>query len=170
MNIGVLLRFLAVPAMIVVGYGAFLVAAPWRTLSVGDYAVRQHKLTGKVEMRNGDVWTRIADDPYVEALPAEKLRYVAVSNVVWGPDGLLCARLENRTDEPMTGRLAVRLLRKEARRDQRLAIGGDRTFRINLTLPPRTPVPIVLDTNLETPDTTKVRTFLSLQPTSYSGT
>jgi hypothetical protein len=169
MNVRILLRFLAVIAGAFLLYGVYLLLFPWQNWKIGESAVRRNNITGVVEVQDNGKWIRPQDDPYAAAIPPEKFPYIVLSHSTWGPEGLLVTHLTNRTDQLIEGRLALHLILWDMKLQRRLNIGGDRTLRLNVTLPPKTPIPIALDTNLQSPDPRTVRTILAIQPTAYSG-
>jgi hypothetical protein len=128
--------------------------------------VRRNRLTGIAQVKIGEVWTDYQDDPYSEAIPQERLQDIRLTNVAWGADGLLCVRAENRSETPVRGRVAFHIIRRKST-DMRML--PDRTLRVTIDIAPKATIPLLIRTNLPTPDPKRLRTTVELQPVSYSG-
>ena len=166
------MRITALPRIAVViaaGLAALVVyqfMTRWQTMPVDGYDVRRNRLTGVAQVKNGDTWTDFQDDPYSTAIDAARLPEVRLSNVTWGPDGLLCVRAANRSAQAFQGRVAFRILQRKIS-DSRLL--PDRTLRVTVNIPAYQTVSLLIRTNLPTPDSKRIRSTVDLQPISYSG-
>lgn len=152
-----------IAAVIVVGILVYQLATLWQPLQFGGYTVRRNRLTGMAEVREQNQWSRFADDPYADPVPAELLREVHLTNIAWGPGGLLCAQATNGGTKPIVGRVAFQIVLLRSQKYFR-----DRAIRATVNFPPGEARTIIIRTNLETPDP-KITTRLRLQPAAYSG-
>jgi hypothetical protein len=138
----------------------------WIPVPVPRYEVRSNRFTGIVQVKDGDRWTHFRPDPYSEALTREQLQRLRVTDVAWGPNGVLCARGENLSDQPLTGRIAFRIILRDAKVGK---FQRDRSLRESVDFPPRRVTPFVLRTDIPTPDPKTTNTLIVLEPAATSG-
>jgi len=166
MSVRTFLRIAAGICGALLGYGVYLLATQWQYFRIGEYEVRRNQFTGIAQVRDAGAWTSFTNDPYGEALSEEPLRWIQVENVAWGPGGLLCARAVNRSSERIKGRLSFRIFLRDAKTGK---FQRDRSLSATVDLAANRATPFVLRTDLSTPDTSKIKTIIALQPTAYSG-
>jgi hypothetical protein len=166
MSVRTFLRIAAGVGGALVGYGIYLLATQWQYFRVDAYEVRRNQFTGIAQVRDAGMWTNFANDPYGESLSEEQVRWIQVENVAWGPGGLLCARAVNRSSKRIQGRLAFRIVLRDAKTGK---FRRDRSLRATVDLAANRATPFVLRTDLPTPDTDKIKTTIALEPTAYSG-
>lgn len=167
MNIASLFRGIAVVLAAILAWGIYLLITQWQYQSVGPFEARVNQLTGIAQVKNGGKWEAFGVDPYADVIPAPTLARVGVQDIAWGNHGLLCGRLVNENGEPVSGRLAIRVV---IRKTKDGALVKDRSLRGAVSLPPRGTLPFALTTALESPDPQQTRTFIELQPINLGGT
>ena len=166
MKVSALPKIAGVIAIALIVLVISLLATQWRPLSFGGYEVRQNRLTGIAQVKDGDRWKDYQDDPYSTGIDAVRLADIRLSNVAWGPDGLLCVRATNRSSQPFQGRIAFRIVERKLSDNRALP---DRTLRVTVNIAPNQTIPLLIRTNLPTPDLKKMRIRVDLQPVNFSG-
>ena len=152
---------LAITGVLLIVWGIWSVVFAWQVYTFSGYTVRHNHLTDRVEVKNAGVWTSLQDDPYAESLAPDKLPYLHIENIAWGPEGLLAATLNNTTDTTVQGRFALHLQTFDKKTAKRMK---DRTLRINVTIASHALQAIALDTNLTTPDQARIATRFVAEP------
>jgi hypothetical protein len=129
------------------------------TETVGNYEIQRNSISGTVRVKSGDQWIEsVREDPLAANAPADVLRNVTFSEVTWGKGGLLCARV--KTEKPVKGRVALNFLTRSNESQQWIK---DRTLRVYVEWQ-EGETPFALHTSLPTPDTTRIKTSLSVEP------
>lgn len=166
MKVNILPKIALIVALALSGVAVYQFMVRWQDVSFGGYEVRRNRLTGVAQVKVGEKWTDYQDDPYSEGIPVERMQDIRLTNVAWGTEGLLCVRAENRAATPFKGRVAFRIVQRKLTDSRMLP---DRTLRVTVNIPPKTAIPLLIRTNLPTPDAKRLRTSVELQPVSYSG-
>jgi hypothetical protein len=166
MSIGTFLRGVGLVFGVVVLYCGYLLVTMWQPVPVPGYTVRQNRFTRVAQVQDGDRWTNFRPDPYGASLTTDDFSRLRITDITWGPRGILCARAENISDQPVTGRLSFRVVLRDSADEK---FQRDRSLRESVDFPPRRIVPFVLRTDLRTPDTQKTRTTIQLEPTATTG-
>jgi len=144
--------FAAVVVACLLAYVIYLLAAPWEPQTIGPFQTRRHRLTGRVELRNGDTWTQTLgdapnsrnSDPITDQAVIETVR---LSDLTWGERGILCGRATNTGKADVRGRLAFRIIIY----DKNGLVNRDRSLRRNADWPAQKTTPFLLNTGLSAP-------------------
>lgn len=159
-------RGFAIAGIALFAYIIYLFVAMWITVPVSGYEVRRNRFTGIAQVKDGDRWNHFRPDPYGKSLTPEDFKQLRITDVTWGPNGILCARAENVSEQAIAGRVSFRIVIRDANDGK---FQRDRSLRESVEFAPRRVTPFLLRTGMTTPDPVKTRTVIVLEPAATSG-
>lgn len=167
MSVRTFLRLGGILLAAICAWSIYFLFHQWNEQQIGSFTVRQNAITGIVQIwTNGDWKVPFENDQYAAALAPEDFKRIQFMDIAWGQSGLLCARALVSPGPAIKGRLAFRLdiidmsWKKHIRQ---------RELRETVNFPGGALTPFVLRTGLSAPAEKNQKTFITLQPTLYSG-
>lgn len=120
----------------------------WHYETIGPFEVRQHGMTGILQIRRGGRWEGpFVPDRSAPPVPEDDLKSVRLVDLTWGPRGLLCGRASTAPFRPVRGRLAFVLLIRDGSGKR----FRDRALRQSVDWPAGATIDFALDTGLASP-------------------
>jgi len=154
--------------VLLLGYVGFLLFNQWVPQTVGRYETIRNRFTGKVQIKHeGRFQETVSLTPTPNALTADELRRIRLSDVAWGKHSLLTGTATVAPGEPLRGRLAFQIVVLGGN-DKRRLIESERNLRRTVDWPGGATIPFVLDTEFRLPAPGE-KTSLTLVPVLLEG-